>query len=223
MKFIADCNRYYFLQFYDIERRIKILGESGVTKEDFDYNPGTLIPSSLPNEPVLSNGVYASTQAERARQHAQNFRTTIEPTSLHQITHMQRKLLLMQATKLIPGYPMVDPETLAKELDLPNWGHFDGDTTQQKVESFMLSMEKFGLKTQFDQAMLQLAVQQIMMQNSPEGQIAGALGGISQGITGEINNNGKSLGLHRGSGRPPEFKEAPELENKEGRTTISSS
>jgi hypothetical protein len=218
LKFIADCNRYYFYQFYDITRRIRILGQDGTTKEDFDYDPSTLIPQSLPNEPMDDRGIYKSTLFERAKHHLTNFRTTIEATSLHQITHMQRKLLLLQATKLIPGYPMIDPETLARELDIPNWGHLDGDTIQEKVLEFMKSQVQFQLMSQAEQMKLQLMVQAMAQQASPQGQIAGALGQV-----GEALQNESQLGIHAPVGHPPNFSAPPKLVNNNGNTTITTS
>jgi hypothetical protein len=232
MKFIAECNRYYFYQFYNMERRIKILGDKGISKEDFDFEPGSLIPKFLPNEPTNEAGIFPSTRFERAKFHLANFRTKIEATSLHQITHMQRKLLLMQATKLFPGYPMVDPGTIAKELDIAGWGDYDGDTIKDKVTNFMQEMVDFQIETQKDtavmQAMVQVEVQKMMMQmqaqNSPEGQIAGALGQMGDAMGAEVSQNGAQNGMKRGVGRPPEFQDAPSLEHKSGelRSTITS-
>jgi hypothetical protein len=142
---------------------------------------------------------------------------------LHQITHMQRKLLLMQATKLIPGYPLIDPETLMKELDVPNWGYLDGDTIQAKVKSFMDLMKNFQLEAQIDQAKVQMMIQQMMMAANPQAQLLQQLSGLSANLGQDLSNNSKDLGLKRGAGRPPDFKEAPELQNRGDRTTITGS
>jgi len=227
LAFIADCNRHYFMQFYDLPRRIKILGADGVSKQDFDYEPATLTPKSLPNEPmvdstgaiVLSGGFFKSKSFERAKNHLGNFRTSIEPTSLHQITHMQRKLLLMQATKLIPGFPMIDPETLAKELDIPNWGHYEGDTIKAKVKAFMEEQVHFQVASQvFSQeqmAKLQMMIQMMMQQNSPEGQLTSAFNNLTQGLAnGGSNGGGGDLGFKRGAGHPPSFENPPTLAAK---------
>src|SRR5262249_13071844 len=38
------------MQFYSVKRRIQILGKSGMTEEDYDFDPGNMIPSHLPDE-----------------------------------------------------------------------------------------------------------------------------------------------------------------------------
>lgn len=221
---LADMNRYYFYQFYTLEDRIKIMGSDGITEEDFDFNPGSLIPSSLPNEPLrnpktgaIDNiyGIYLSDSLERAKKHIRNFKTSIHPTSLHQITHMQRKLLYMQASKLNPL--LVDPETLAKILDIENWGQLEGDTVLEKVQSAMKIQEQFGLSSQFHQGLIQLLLQQMAQSQSPENQLQGVLGSIAETIKGG-ENGGNPVG------RPPSFEKPPTLINKPGdRTTIATS
>ncbi len=227
MKFIADCNRYYFYQFYDLPRRIKILGEQGVDKNDFDFEPATLVPQSLPNEILNSNNLYESTRFERAKQHLSNFRTTIQATSLHQITHMQHKLLLMQATKIYPGFPAIDPGTMMKELDVPGWGSYEGDTGREKVTEFLKEQLGFQLLAQEEQAKLQMKIQMMMQMMTPEGMLANALGSAvqeasSEGSNGLNGTNGKTI-MKNSPGRPPEFQEAPDLKYKpsEQRTTIT--
>jgi len=230
MKFIADCNLGYFYQFYDITRRIKILGKDGYTKIDFDYEPGTLIPKTLPYEPMVDplthkivqqGGIYLSSQTERAKYELSNYRTSIEATSLHQITHMQRKLLLMQSTKLFPGYPLVDPETIAKQLDIPNWGHLEGDTVQQKLYSWMQAMKDFQIETQIDMGKAQLLLQMMAAMNSPMGQMLGAVGSLA----GQASNGSPpptNGATPKSEGRPPDFNGPPTLVNKAGdRTTIT--
>lgn len=48
------------------------------------------------------------------------------------------------ASKEIVGYKMIDPEVLARELDLPNWGKLEGDTIQEKVINFQKQGKKLG-------------------------------------------------------------------------------
>jgi len=225
---LADMNRYYFYQFYTLEDRIKILGEDGITEEDFDFVPGSLIPASLPNEPKKNyrtgeidnlNGIYLSKDMERAKKHIRNFKTTIHPTSLHQITHMSRKLLLMQASKLNPL--LVDPQTLAEALDIENWGRLDGDTVLEKVQAAMKIQEKFGLSSQFHQGLIQLLLQSMAQNASPEGQLQGAMSSIADAIKG---GNGSNPLTANPVGRPPSLETEPRLLNKPGdRTTLASS
>lgn len=229
---LADMNRYYFYQFYTLEDRIKIMGSDGITEEDFDFNPGTLIPQSLPNEPLDEKGIYLSSELERAKKHINNFKTSIEPTSLHQITHMQKKLLYMQASKVNPL--LVDVETLAKVLDIANWGHLEGETVLAKKLSELQLQQQFGLKAQFDQGLVQLLIQAIAQSQSPEAQMGGALGQLAEALKNSVGNNGGVGGVGAGGtggganpfgnpvGRPPSFESAPQLQNRPGERTVLS-
>lgn len=40
----------HVFQFYNREQRMKILGPAGITLEDFDYNPGHMVPWTVPKE-----------------------------------------------------------------------------------------------------------------------------------------------------------------------------
>lgn len=216
---LADMNRYYFYQFYTVQDRIKILGKDGITEEDFDFDPGTLVPQALPNEPLNSKGVYDSTRLQRAKIHINNFRTSIERTSAYEVTNVQRKLLYMQATKINPL--MVSPETLAKVLGIENWGKLDGDTEIEKIKSAMKIQEQFGLKTKFDEFLLELLMQKIAQSQSPEGQLGGALNNLAQAVTSSNGENGQKNIMSAPVGRPPTFSGPPKLEEKGDRTTIT--
>lgn len=223
---LADMIRYYFFQFYTLEDRIKIMGSDGITSEDFDFKPASLIPASLPDEKPNSLNIFLSSNLERAKHHINNFKTSIHPTSLHQITHMQKKLLYMQAEKIFPGFPMIDPESLANTLDIENWGKLEGDTKLAKIKSFLEMQEKFGLKTKFDSAMVDILVQQMAQAQSPQNQLAQGMQGLAEGIKGSMDSSSSSSqDVHPPGqvGRPPEFNGAPTLENKGGRTTITGS
>jgi len=129
---------------------------------------------------------------------------------------MQRKLLYMQASKLNPL--LVDPETLAKILDIENWGRLEGDTVLEKVRSAMEMQEKFGLKAKFDNALLEMMIQKMAQSQSPEGQMQGAMENLAGAIKGGVEGNGGQVG------RPPEFSKAPTLVSKGGeRTTVTTS
>ena len=239
LKEVADMNLYNFMQFYTVNRRIKVLGEAGLVKEDFDFDPGSLIPSRLPNEPPIGktiydlkqnpNGVYEfnSTRTQRARTHLLNFRTTITPTSLHQITHIQRKLMMMQAFKLSPF--LVSPETLAKVMDIPNWGQLIGVTELEKNKSYAEIQKTLSLESQMDQGKVQLLLQLMAMmlqaQMSPEGMASGALNNIADSLKTALSSNSSvptgddllSPNTNH-AGRPGNFDVAPRLEVKDGGT-----
>lgn len=117
MRDLGELMKGMFFQFYSTNRKIQILGPDGTTEEDYDFDPGNLVPSHLPGEdPDLPSKV---TMIERAKFHMNNFYFHIVRGTAHQITQMSRKLLYTQL--YIRGFP-IDPWTLADALDLSNFG-----------------------------------------------------------------------------------------------------
>lgn len=115
---MMKCN---FFQFYTTKRKVQILGASSITDEDYDYDPGNMIPSHMPWEKELQKENRASqhSQIERAKYWHEQFSFKIVPNSMHQITQMTRKLLYLQLEK--GGMPL-DPWTKAEVFDIPNFG-----------------------------------------------------------------------------------------------------
>ncbi len=117
IRMIGEMVKGLFFQFYDARRRIQVMGQDGVTEEDFDYEPGNLVPSHMPGEPTETPS--PTSRMERARWHQNNVFLEVTPNSLHQITQTSRKLMLIQAEK--SGMPL-DPWTKAEAFDIPNFG-----------------------------------------------------------------------------------------------------
>lgn len=105
-----------FFQFMAITpRKVQVLGRDGFTEEDFDYDPGNMIPSHMPGEDrslPSSSGLLL-----RARWHMSNFIFHVTPNTSHNITQMSKKMLNLQLFRSagLP-YPM-DPWTLAESMD----------------------------------------------------------------------------------------------------------
>jgi hypothetical protein len=123
------------MEFFDVKRRVQVLGQDGFTEEDYDFDPGNMIPSHLPDEMekikqhqalAKANGTpYAvpdsrASVVERARVHLNSFYFYITPSSLHQITQLTKKMLMMQLWKI--GFP-IDPWSVAEAMDLDNYGN----------------------------------------------------------------------------------------------------
>lgn len=113
MRDLGELWKAMFFEFYSARKRFQIMGRDGVTREDFDFDPSTLVPSNL-DLPVIGRG---GTRAERARIHMRNFHFSIVPNSIYQITQSTRRLLLLQLARL--GMP-IPPEYLMEQFDLPN-------------------------------------------------------------------------------------------------------
>jgi hypothetical protein len=145
MREIGEQVKSGFFQHYDVSRRVQILGKDGVVEEDFDFHPGDMIPSHTPDEYELirsgrmkgSDGSRLS-NIERAKIHQNSFYFHITPNSMHQITQLTKKLLLMQLFRA--GFP-IDPWTVAEGFDIENYG----DPAQVgKILGTDIPSDKFG-------------------------------------------------------------------------------
>ena len=117
IRLLGEMVKGLFFQFYDAQRRIQVMGEDGITEQDYDFEPSNMVPSHLPGEP--EDKPSALSRLERARWHMHNIFLEITPNSLHQITQTTRKLMLLQLLKA--GMP-VDWWTIAEAFDIPNFG-----------------------------------------------------------------------------------------------------
>lgn len=118
MRDLGEFRRYLNLQFRPVQRRLQILGEAGAVEEDFDWDPGTLVPSHLEGEDP-DDGPSRFSLVERARKHAGNFEYYVVPNSMGRLQSMTQKLLLLQLEKT--GFPM-DPWTKADLFEIDNFG-----------------------------------------------------------------------------------------------------
>jgi len=106
-----------FFQFMSTTpRKVQVLGDDGFSEEDFDYEPGQMVPSHLPGE---NRDMPSPTSLlQRARWHMSNFIFHVTPNSSHQITQMAKKMLDFQLFRSA-GLPFpMDPWTLAKSMDM---------------------------------------------------------------------------------------------------------
>jgi hypothetical protein len=126
MRDLGEMWKCLALQYYDVRRRVQVLGKDGVTEEDFDYDPGTMVPSHLPDELALikrgqlpKDSPSRANIVDRARAHLNSCYFHVTPNSIHQITQMTRKLLILQLFR--SGFP-ISPWKVAEALDLENFG-----------------------------------------------------------------------------------------------------
>ncbi|MDE2099396.1 MAG: hypothetical protein KGL39_19245 [Patescibacteria group bacterium] len=126
--------KFLILQYMTTARTMQYVGASGVAPEVFDYSPEMLIPSHVQGEQTIdanNNPVPSKVDVmTRVRDFANNLRFFITPHSLHYIAQKEQKLNLLAL--LGKGVP-VDPETIAAQFDLPNWGSIEGSTIKEKV------------------------------------------------------------------------------------------
>lgn len=117
MVLLGTMQVWNFFEFDTVARRLELLGQDGVTAEDFDYDPGTLIPSHLPGEDRTLPSRYSSN--ERGRRHCEQFSFYLTPGSAHDMSRITAKQLLVLAKK--NGLP-IDRWTMAKVFGIANYG-----------------------------------------------------------------------------------------------------
>lgn len=201
-----------WFQFATAARRMQMFGLEGVSEEDFDYEPGTLIPLAYRRNPDgtyqmqddkrvtynmeekdgmwriapdtgLSMHPLAVQHFERARWHKGNFTFNVTPYSLHELNSTSRKLFMFQLMKV--GFPL-SWWTLAEMFDVKNFG------------PCMVPDNKSGgmreARNEIERWTAQLEIQ---------ARVAAATG-AGQG------------GKKNGRGRPETFQKSPRLEPKAG-------
>jgi len=196
-----------WFQFATAKRRMQLLGPEGVSEEDFDFEPGTLIPmeqdpdskktvpmtkgpdGSWLYEPgtTMRMSSLAVPAFERARWHKGNFTFSVTPYSLHELNSTTRKLFSLQLMKV--GFPL-SWWTLAEMFDIKNFGPCmiqgeDGEMREARNE-----------------------IERWVVQLEMQARVAQAMGG-GQGQGGKKKQRG----------RPETFQQAPGLESKQGGST----
>lgn len=182
-----------FFEFYNARKRWQILGKDGVTEEDFDFDPSTLVPSNQ-DLPVVGRG---GTRSERARVHMRNFHFSIVPNSIYQITQSTRRLLLLQLARL--AMP-ISPKYLLEQFDIPN--------PQKMIDDFW--------EYKMEEAQKMTAIQIAAMAMSPMGMAGMAM---QQGLQGGGGPDQKGAGRPPSGQEPPHV----ESKDGGTRSTISES
>lgn len=158
---MAEMFKALFFEFYTAKRRFQLFGPDGLTPEDYDFDPGQLVPKEL-DLPGLGLG---GTRAERARAHMQNFHFTIVPNSVYQMTQSTRRLLLLQLARM--GMP-IDPRFLMDQFDIPN--------PDKMIEDFWAYKQEEALKMTETQILVQSAMGAMNPMAQMAQSIQGALG-----------------------------------------------
>lgn len=152
---VGEMVKANFFQFYNMPRRVALLGEVGISFSDFDYDPGNLTPALAQGDEGYTTHLDKSRpRAERAQWFHKNFTFSITPNSLLAISQMSRKMMYLQLRQM----QLVDKWTLWEVLEVPN-----GGTPPQGAQTI-------------DDRML--AEQQQLMEMQMQAQMMAAMGGI---------------------------------------------
>lgn len=145
---------YNISQFMTVAQRLTIMGPDGLTTEDFDYDPNTLIPAFVraedfgpSGEPTLE-ALYRGPlpRFERAREFLRQFTFQIAPGSLLSASEIQRKLLYLQLSRA----GLIDHWTLMDVLGIPNVGN--PPTGANSITDRLLAEQQMGLGMQVNPA-----------------------------------------------------------------------
>lgn len=114
---MIKCN---YFQYLSSAKRVQILGDAGVTLEDFDYDPNTMVPALKPNEPGYTKELDASltTRDERARFFQKQFVFVVAPNSILAINSTERKMMAMQNFRM----GVLDFWSYHEAMETPNVG-----------------------------------------------------------------------------------------------------
>lgn len=201
MSSLGTMLKFNIMQWMTVARVMQYVGPDGVSREIFDFDPTSLVPSHAPGEDP--NRPSANSPRERARIFAENLRFFILPNSLHEYAQMYMKLGLVQLRK---AGIMVDSQTVGEAWNIPNYGILEGNTV---IEKFHAEKE-----AELVQAARMQAIAQAEGLMPPPGAAAGGA------PPGAPKPNGAAP-----EGRPPTMAKPAHIENKDGgaRSTIASS
>jgi hypothetical protein len=116
---VGEITKVNTFQFMSSEQRIAILGDAGLSLDDFDYDPGSLVPAMTAGEPGYQKELDASiARDKRAQYFHKQFVFTIAPNSLLAMNAQEQKLLRLQLARM--GY--YDFWSLMDNLEIGNVG-----------------------------------------------------------------------------------------------------
>lgn len=176
---LGEMLKYLSFQWYTTPRKVQIGGTGMILPEDYDYDPGNMIPARSEAE---ANEIYF----RRVRQHAEQFTFQVAPLSAHQITQLGRQMIVMQLFR--SGFP-IDPWTMAEAFDLPNFGP-PPEGTKNMIERWVAWIRMRG---------------EMMGQMQAEAQAAAQGGGLAEAVASAMGAN-TPVGRPPSGSAPPTIK-----------------
>lgn len=152
-KFISELAMLLYpmaLQFWPSGYKAKVMGDDGISNEDIDFTPGSMIPSHLPGEDKSKPSIFPIWQ--RVRWTIEQLSYEIEPYSQAQVSRLGRNLTLLQLYKI--GFP-ISPWRIGKGFGL-NMGdppdRLDGKPCTNDIEEWVMWQElQADIKTELQQ------------------------------------------------------------------------
>jgi hypothetical protein len=126
-----------FFQFYTLPQRVAVLGTSGMTFEDFDFDPGSMIPDMIDMLGKSDDG-NPLPRDQRAREFLRYFTFNVAPGSLLASASVTDKLLYVQLFRM----GAIDLVTLLQKLNIPGIGM---DTTGSTIIERLMKQQEMGI------------------------------------------------------------------------------
>ena len=120
MRDLAEMTKVNYFQFLSTAKRVQILGPAGVTLNDFDYDPNTMVPALKMGDPGYTPELDTdlTTRDQRAQWIHKQFVFVVAPNSILAMHSTERKMQTMQQAQM--GY--VDFWTFHDVFETPNVG-----------------------------------------------------------------------------------------------------
>jgi len=210
---LAEMLKIGFFQWYTAPRRIELLGKDGLTREDFDFDPGSMVPAGNPDE-----GSSTSRMA-RALEHHKLFSFQVAPNSWLNVSHAQQKMFYLQLFRA----QMLDPWTIWDQFDVNDAGPMPAETVPERIAA----ARKLGLmqgpppemvqmQLQLQMLQLQQQLQMVMNPPPPPGGPGGPPPPGPQGSEGGGPPSGPKVpGPQSQGGRPPSGQVPPHFETRD--------
>jgi hypothetical protein len=117
---LAEMLKVNYFQFLSQTKRVQLLGQGGVTLNDFDFDPGQMVPALLPGQPGYTPELDATltTRDQRAQFFHKQFIFVVAPNSVLALDAQERKMMRFQMARM--GY--YDFWSLHETLETPNIG-----------------------------------------------------------------------------------------------------
>lgn len=185
---LADMLKVSFFQWYNAPRRIQLLGKDGISQQDFDYDPATMIPAGP--EP----------RSERVMKHQNLFSFQVAPNSWLNVSHTQQKMFTLQLAR----EQLMDPWSVWETFDVNDVGPKPAETVPARI----VKAREMGLMQgpTPELVMAQLQMQLLQIQSQMQQIQAQAMNPMGAPGGGGPPNQG---------GRPPTGQIPPQMETRD--------
>jgi len=119
---LSEQMKVNYFQFLSSAKRVQILGAGGETLQDFDFDPGQMVPDLRPGAPGYTPELDGSmtSRDQRAQFFHKQFIFVVSPNSVLAMHAQEKKMLYLQLARM--GY--LDVVTLAETMEIANYGTY---------------------------------------------------------------------------------------------------